>query len=153
MRARRFPGSNFYFDRASLTRLEDFWKVHCCASSARLDVFDLQVGIACVANLKSPNERFVLRLFAELYGLGRRNQLGRFAWGRTGHWLSTGLNRRRFALYRWRRDIRVIRYYRAVARRDRRRCVAVRRLRGVVVRRRCVFGRGTRRHQHHYQNG
>ena len=149
MRAWRFPCSNFYFDHASLTRLEDFWKVHCCASSARLDVFDLQFGIACVANLKSPHDRFVLRLLAELYGLGRRNQFGRFACRRTDHRLSTGLNRRRFVLHRWRRDIRVIRYYRAVALRDRRRCVAVSRLRGVVVRRRCVFGRGARRHQHH----
>ena len=61
-----FTGFYFYFDRAGLTRPEDFREVHGGASSAWRDGFNVEIGFTAVLDGYGANQRFVLSLFAKL---------------------------------------------------------------------------------------
>jgi hypothetical protein len=84
-----FARINFDFDFANLTRLQDFRKVHGCASSARGYGFNIQWRIAGILDVKRTRERFLKFDFA-IIGVGnRKKKLRGFAgYGRIGCWRS-----------------------------------------------------------------
>ena len=167
MHAGRFARLDFYFDRARLTRREGFRGSHCGAPSARRYRFDFQLGVARISNLKASHDSCILRLLAELYGLRRRDQFGRFPRGFLSRRFSAGLIGRLFIVrlnlrLRLRggrlssRSVSVAGYRRRSVLSDcgLRPLIAVRRLRGLVARRSRLFRRRRAgRHQYHHQNG
>ena len=79
--ARCLSGVDLDFDCAGLTRPQDFREVHGGASSAGYNRFNIEIGSASVLYYNAANQALVLRLFAEVNFLGRRDQMWNAAIG------------------------------------------------------------------------
>jgi hypothetical protein len=89
---------NLHFDRARLTRREDFREVHSRAPSAGFDCGNVERSLTCVPYGDGSGDTLALRLFAEVYLRCRNNQLWR---GSGWHKLPGGGNSGRSATVRF----------------------------------------------------